>query len=97
MKVVLLVCYAVPLSAALLLHGARKSGRVQGAKFHRLNLLLSGGAVFGVVDHLWNGELLLFGPNLGADLALGFVITAAIAGFWAASEMLSPSLQAART
>ncbi|MFH1106667.1 MAG: hypothetical protein V1787_02125 [Candidatus Micrarchaeota archaeon] len=92
-----MVCYAVPLSAAILLHAARKKGRLKGEGIGRLNLLMAGGAAFGVVDHWWNGELFLFGPGMGADLALGFVITAAIAGFWAASEILSPAPQAART
>ncbi|MFH1200391.1 MAG: hypothetical protein V1708_04955 [Candidatus Micrarchaeota archaeon] len=84
-----MVCYAVPLSTALLLHGARKTGRMQGEKFRRLSLLMSGGAMFGVVDHLWNGELFLFGPNLASDLLLGLTITAVIAVAWAGMEFFA--------
>lgn len=57
-----------------------------------LNLLLLGGAIFGVVDHLWNGELLLVSENWMMDLALGFVITAAIFGTWAAVVRLSSAV-----
>jgi hypothetical protein len=48
----------------------------------RHNLLLAGGAIFGLVDHLWNGELLLLGENLFLDLMLGVAITAAIFIVW---------------
>jgi hypothetical protein len=41
-----------------------------------------GGAVFGVVDHLWNGELFLVGPNIANDVLLGFAITATILAVW---------------
>ena len=35
-----------------------------------------------MIDHLWNGELLLIGPNLLSDLALGTAITAGIFCLW---------------
>jgi hypothetical protein len=45
--------------------------------------MLCGGAVFGVVDHLLYGELLLFSPEaLHMDLFVGSAITAAIFGGW---------------
>jgi hypothetical protein len=47
-----------------------------------LNLLLAGGAVFGIIDHAWNGELFLIGPDIVSDLLLGVAITAAIVGVW---------------
>jgi hypothetical protein len=46
-------------------------------------MLLAGGALFGVVDHLWNGELFLFSGNLLSDLLLGATITATIVAAWA--------------
>jgi len=44
--------------------------------------LLYGGAMFGLVDHLWNGELLLLGEAPLMDLLLGATITAVIFGGW---------------
>jgi len=38
--------------------------------------------MFGVVDYLWNGELLLIGSALMFDLLLGATITATIFGRW---------------
>ncbi len=79
-----MVCYAVPIVAAVVHHGLRK--RVMGTKgsAHQswLTLLLAGGGMFGFVDHLWNGELTLTSANLWADLALGAVITLGILGLW---------------
>ena len=54
----------------------------QNAHKNWLNLMFLGGAIFGFLDHLWNGELFLIGPNLFSDLALGFTITAGIIGSW---------------
>jgi len=47
-----------------------------------LNLLLYGGAMFGLVDHLWNGTLFLVGQAPLMDLLLGVTITAVIFGGW---------------
>lgn len=41
-----------------------------------------GGAIFGVIDHLWNGELFLVSENWVKDLLLGVVIAAAILAGW---------------
>jgi hypothetical protein len=49
----------------------------------RLNLMLYGASMFGVIDHLWNRELFLISENVAKDLLLGVVITAAIFGGWA--------------
>ena len=46
-----------------------------------LNQLFLGGAVFGIVDHIMNGEFLLF-SNLAFDMTLGVTITAAIFIVW---------------
>jgi hypothetical protein len=54
-----------------------------------LNLMLYGGALFGVVDHLWNGELFLISTSWVKDIALGFVITAAIFAAWGIFLLLS--------
>lgn len=47
-----------------------------------LNLLLLGGAVFGIVGHMWNGELFLIGPNPVMDLLLGITVTIVIFCVW---------------
>ena len=39
-------------------------------------------AIFGVIDHWWNGELFLFGGNFLLDLALGVTITLTILFVW---------------
>jgi hypothetical protein len=77
-----MVCYAVPLAALLITAFRRKLLRKTGMEGFWLNLLLLGGALFGVIDHFWNGELFLLGPNLIADLSLGATITAGIFVSW---------------
>jgi hypothetical protein len=91
-----MVCYAVPLAACLLIHGGKKMLKQDNGKTRRLGLLMSGGAVFGVVDHWWNGELFLVGADPLADIALGMVITVSIAAFWAVLEAFSPAAAAAK-
>ena len=76
-----MVCYTIPLVAAIV------SSVVWGAQKRSpagwwLNLLLYGGALFGVVDHLWNGELFFIGEAPLMDLLLGVTITAVIFGGW---------------
>lgn len=78
-----MTCYVVPLLAffAHKLIGT-KVPAWRTPEHRRLSLLLLGGATFGVVDHLWNGQLFLTGPNLPMDLLLGVVITATIFAIW---------------
>ena len=70
-------CYTVPLVAAGIHYFMRKKNPSwMNNKHHKmLNLLFVGAAVFGVVDHAWNGELLAFSL---ADVALGAAITVAL-------------------
>ena len=78
-------CYTVPIIAELI-HIYMKSKNPSwktDVNHSRLSMLLYGGAIFGVVDHLWNGELFLF--NNLTDLFLGLTITVSIfviAGIW---------------
>jgi len=78
-----MVCYAVPALVALLsvAFGRRCGLRAKYAQW--FTLLFTGGSVFGVVDHLWNGELFLAGPNVAGDLMLGVTIAAALFVAWA--------------
>jgi len=74
-----MVCYIIPTIAAII-----EFIRGKKSKNHKnsLNLMFLGGALFGIVDHLWNGELFLISKNWLMDLALGFTITGAITGGW---------------
>ena len=85
-----MVCYIVPLAVAFAHHVSRKKVKRMNDDPHQLwlSLLLFGGSSFGVIDHLWNGGLLMIGPNLLADLALGAVITLGIFCVWGAMVVL---------
>ncbi|NOZ80316.1 MAG: hypothetical protein GXP63_01470 [DPANN group archaeon] len=76
-----MVCYAIPTVAAIVhkkIYGRHPKWKDQRS----LNLLLWGGAIFGIIDHLWNGELFLIGPNIGNDILLGITITLVIVAAW---------------
>jgi len=76
-----MVCYVLPTLAAAMIYAHRKKDGRTDDEGRQLNLLLSGGAVFGLVDHAWNGQL-FWSPNVGSDLMLGVLITASIYAFW---------------
>jgi len=76
------VCYAVPTTVAVLSILFRRRYNLHTKYAQWFTLLFSGGAVFGVVDHLWNGELFLIGGNIVSDLLLGFTITATLFVVW---------------
>jgi hypothetical protein len=78
-------CYIIPLMATLVQYGMRKKIPALAASPRQgwLTMMLGGASVFGVIDHAWNGELLMVSANPGWDLALGAVITAAVCGIWA--------------
>ena len=67
-------------TAALIHHYMRKKNPEWNSnKYHStLNMILLGGAAFGIVDHAWNGELLFRGENILTDLMLGVVITISV-------------------
>lgn len=79
-----MVCFAVPIAAAVVHYGLRKNVKELKTSPRQswLTLLLAGGGTFGFIDHLWNGELTFVGSNLLSDLALGAVITAGIFCVW---------------
>jgi len=73
-------CYTVPAAAAIIHFFMRKKIPTLNTKHSLwLNQLYFGGGIFGVVDHIWNGELLLFSLS---DVLLGFTITLAITIIW---------------
>ena len=75
-------CYVAPIAAAIVHFILRKKVKPwRHNRYHKwLNLLFGGAAIFGFVDHLWNGELLAFSV---ADMLLGLTITAVVLVSWA--------------
>jgi len=80
-----MVCYTVPMAAAFAHIIMRKNITNWKESTHHLwlSFLLVGGAIFGLVDHWWNGELFLIGENALMDIMLGITITIAIVVIWA--------------
>ncbi|VVC00975.1 Uncharacterised protein [uncultured archaeon] len=91
-----MVCYIIPAIGAVLVHAQRKIHKRNDEPGMWLTLLLSGGSLFGAVDHLWNGELFFIGKNPANDLLLGLAITAAIYAFWYAMMAASFASKAAK-
>ena len=81
------MCYAAPLLGAVVTSIAWK--KTKSVKIWWLNLMLYGGALFGVIDHWWNGELFLISENIVSDLLLGVVITAIILLGWGITVVCS--------
>ena len=77
-----MVCYAVPATAAVLSIIFRRKINLHTKYAQWFTLLFSGGSVFGIVDHLWNGELFLVSENRIKDALLGVVITVGIILAW---------------
>jgi len=78
-----MVCYLVPLSVAIGTLGIKRMYKQGPSNIGLLNMMLWGGAIMLVVDHLWNGELFLIGENIALDLALGFAMTGVVVAIWA--------------
>jgi len=89
-----MVCYIIPTSAAAMVLAHRFFGKKKDIPGHQLSLLLGGGAIFGIVDHWWNGQLTLIGSNIASDLLLGLAITVAIYAVWFGMLALSPTIHA---
>lgn len=77
-----MVCYIVPLAALLLTAASRKARSSRAAHGFWLAIMLLGASVFGLVDHAWNGELLIIGTGWANDMALGAAITSGIVAAW---------------
>jgi len=81
------MCYTVPTLGAIVTSALW--GKTKNIKILWLNLLFCGGALFGIIDHLWNGELFLISKNIVSDLMLGVTITAAIIVCWGIMVVIS--------
>lgn len=75
------MCYTVPLAGAIITSLAWS--KTKNVKVWWLTLMFFGGALFGVIDHFWNGELFLISENIISDLLLGVTISASILVSWA--------------
>jgi hypothetical protein len=76
-----MVCYIVPLVATIMGTVHRKSLHKHDVHGLWLNIMLLGGALFGLIDHAWNAQLFL-SANWMMDMALGGTITAGIFVSW---------------
>lgn len=74
------MCYIVPTVAAITTTFVWRQKRT--LRLFWLALMLYGGSLFGVIDHLWNGELFLISENWIKDLSLGVVIAGMIVLAW---------------
>lgn len=74
------MCYAGPVAGAIV--SSLVWSKTKSVKVWWLMLLYSGGALFGVIDHLWNRELFIISGDIVKDLLLGLVITVSIFLFW---------------
>lgn len=74
------MCYLVPTVAAITTTFVWKKKNT--LKTFWLVLMFYGGSLFGVIDHLWNGELFLISENWIKDLSLGIVIAVMIVVAW---------------
>jgi len=75
------MCYAVPVAGAVV--SSVLWSRTKSIKTWWLTLMFLGASLFGVIDHLWNGELFLISGDLSKDLLLGVVISMFVLLFWA--------------
>lgn len=76
------LCYIIPSITLIFLTIFRKSLKIKEPERGWLFLLFLGATIFGVVDHLWNGEIFLIGENPLKDIALGIVITISVFIIW---------------
>ncbi len=74
------MCYTISLAAAIIttIWWRRK----KEARIWWLSLMLYGGTLFGIVDHIWHGELFLISESIVKDLSLGCIITATVFACW---------------
>ena len=74
------MCYTIPIVGAVVTSTMWK--KTKNVKVWWLNLLFWGGALFGFIDHLWNGELFLISGNIASDLMLGVTVSIVILACW---------------
>jgi predicted acyltransferase len=76
------LCWTIPTASAFIVGILKKVRWKKEPESTHLFLLLLGAGLFGVIDHIWNGEIFLIGENIFKDIALGIVITIATFVVW---------------
>ena len=74
------MCYTIPIATSIVTTAIWYKKRE--SNLWSLNLMLYGAAIFGFIDHLWNGELFLISENIFNELCLGCVITVGVFLGW---------------
>ncbi|MFH1398376.1 MAG: hypothetical protein ABIH27_07505 [Candidatus Omnitrophota bacterium] len=74
------MCYIFPTASAIITSAVWH--KTKNIKIGWLSLMFLGGSLFGLIDHLWNGEIFFISKNIIGDLMLGITITAAIFACW---------------
>ncbi len=74
------MCYLGPTTAAIVTTFMWKGKKT--LRLFCLMLMFYGGSLFGIIDHLWNGELFLISKDWIRDLSLGVVISLGIIVAW---------------
>jgi hypothetical protein len=75
-----MVCYIIPTIATIIEFIRNKKSKNKHSNW--LNLMFLGAALFGIIDHLWNGELFILSTNWITDLTLSLTITGGVIGSW---------------
>jgi hypothetical protein len=81
------MCYVAPVMGAVVASAAWS--KTKNIKVWWLSLMFYGGALFGVIDHLWNGELFIISENMVSDLLLGIAIVVVILVVWRVTVIYS--------
>lgn len=81
------MCYVVSIAAAAITSLTWRRNR--SIQVWWLTLMFCGGAMFGIIDHLWNRELFLVSANTPKDLILGVLIVVTIMLLWGIILLLS--------
>ena len=74
------MCYLAPVVGAVVTTAI--GYKAKNVKLWWLTLMFYGSALFGIMDHLWKGELFLISENVMGDLLLGIAIVALTLGAW---------------
>ena len=80
------MCYVAPVIGAVITTAVWR--KAKSAKLWWLTLMFYGSALFGIIDHLWKGELFLISENITSDLLLGMTIVAITFTVWGAIVMV---------
>ncbi|MCS7249646.1 MAG: hypothetical protein N2323_00620 [candidate division WOR-3 bacterium] len=76
------LCYIIPTITLIFLSIIHKKLKIKEPEKGWLFLLFLGAVIFGLVDHLWNGEIFLIGENPIMDIVLGIIITFSVFIVW---------------